>query len=263
MESQEKQDTFLALRGGLQGRMALSFDMLENTLEVLQCRLDDTTNASDQEDIAALLAAAREELCDLRRLSRHTVHAACVGLREPELYPMELAGTLRDMCDFCSRDLQSMGSCVEIKLTCEPGVQILPTMGDTRLVVRILGNLLSNAMEAGAQHIRLHLYENKLVCADDGCGLPPDALSLLNTGESAARLEQCGATGLREIRRCAEAMGWQIRALQGQGTQLEFTLPPCTVDIGSLLLESDNWYAGRSREVLHGELVHGLRTSRQ
>ena len=58
MESQEKQDTFLALRGGLQGRMALSFDMLENTLEVLQGRLDD----ADQEDVAALLAAAREEL---------------------------------------------------------------------------------------------------------------------------------------------------------------------------------------------------------
>lgn len=259
MESQEKQDTFLALRGGLQGRMALSFDMLENTLEVLQGRLDD----ADQEDVAALLAAAREELQDLRRLSRHTVHAACLGLTEPELYPMELAGTLREMCDFCRRDLQELGSGIEIRLTCEPGVQILPTMGDARLVARITGNLLSNAIEAGAKRICLHLFADKLVYSDDGCGMPQDAAELLSNGVSAARLEQCGATGLWEIRRCAVAMGWQICARQGQGTQLEFTLPPCTVDIGSLLLESDNWYAGRSREVLHGELVHGLRACRQ
>ena len=40
---------------------------------------------------------------------------------------MEMAGTLREMCDFCSRDLQELGSGIEIKLTCEPGVQILPT----------------------------------------------------------------------------------------------------------------------------------------
>ena len=95
--------------------------------------------------------------------------------------------------------------------------------------------------------------------SDDGCGMPQDAAELLNNGVSAARLEQCGATGLWEIRRCAEAMGWRIHASAGQNTRLECILPPCTVEIGSLMLESDALYAGRSREVLHGELVHGLR----
>ena len=151
MQSQDKQDTFLALRGGLQGRMSLSFDLLENTLEVLQNRTADEPGSQSLQEMGELLDAARQELQDLRRLSRHTVHAACLGLTEPELYPMELAGTLREMCDFCSRDLQELGSGIEIKLTCEPGVQILPTMGDARLVARITGNLLSNAIEAGAK----------------------------------------------------------------------------------------------------------------
>lgn len=259
MQSQDKQDAFLALRGGLQGRMSLSFDLLENTLEVLQNRTADEPGSQPLQEMSELLDAARQELQDLRRLSRHTVHAACLGLTEPELYPMELAGTLREMCDFCSRDLQELGSDIEIKLTCEPGVQILPTMGDARLVARITGNLLSNAIEAGAKQIRLHLFADKLVYSDDGCGMPQDAAELLNNGVSAARLEQCGATGLWEIRRCAEAMGWRIRASAGKNTRLECILPPCTVEIGSLMLESDALYAGRSRELLHSELVHGLR----
>ena len=260
MQSQDKQDTFLALRGGLQGRMSLSFDLLENTLEVLQNRTADAPGSQSLQEMGELLDAARQELQDLRRLSRHTVHAACLGLTEPELYPMELAGTLREMCDFCSRDLQELGSGIEVQLTCEPGVQVLPTMGDARLVARITGNLLSNAIEAGAKQIRLHLFADKLVYSDDGCGMPQDAAELLNSGVSAARLEQCGATGLWEIRRCAEAMGWRIHASAGQNTRLECILPPCTVEIGSLMLESD-LYTGRSRELLHGELVHGLRAA--
>lgn len=91
--------------------------------------------------------------------------------------------------------------------------------------------------------------------------MPQDAAELLNNGVSAARLEQCGATGLWEIRRCAEAMGWRIHASAGQNTRLECILPPCTVEIGSLMLESDAMYTGRSRELLHGELVHGLRAA--
>ena len=62
MQSQDKQDTFLALRGGLQGRMSLSFDLLENTLEVLQNRTADEPGSQSLQEMSELLDAARQEL---------------------------------------------------------------------------------------------------------------------------------------------------------------------------------------------------------
>ena len=52
------------------------------------------------------------------------------------------------------------------------------------------------------------------------------------------RLLEQGGLGLPLIRAYAAAMGWTFTVEEGPGMTLRFALPPCSVDLGNMVLES-------------------------
>ena len=86
--------------------------------------------------------------------------------------------------------------------------------------------------------ITLSCEPGRLYYRDNGPGLPEDAAALLESGVWSDRLLEQGGLGLPLIRAYAAAMGWTLKVEREAGTCVCFSLPPCTLDLGSMVLES-------------------------
>lgn len=126
-----------------------------------------------------------------------------------------------------------------VQVEAEQGLPVLLTLGDDTLLNGLLANLVSNSLAAGQPvHITLACAPGLFCYRDDGPGLPQDARDLLQDGAWSSRLLEQGGLGLPLIRAYASAMGWHLTVEDGPGTILRFSLPACTVDLGSMVLES-------------------------
>lgn len=231
----------MALRGGLRGRFRNSFHLLENAFEVLDDRMAHCVTPAEYDTLRPLLQQIEEQLLTLQRLGEHAadaaiapvLHQACVP------HPMELLGQLREVTELLNEIFLQESLQAEAHLEADASLQVLLTMGDYTLLNGLLANLVSNSLAAGQPvRITLHCACGQLLYRDDGPGLPEDAAAMLQQGVWSDRLLDRGGLGLPLIRAYAAAMGWTLTVLDGPGTCLQFALPACEVDLGSMVLES-------------------------
>lgn len=235
-----EEELAMALRGGLRGRFQSSFHLLENAFEVLSDQMMHSITPTQYETMRPLFDQIHEQLVLLRRLGEHSADAAVAPVLQQICVPrpMELVGQLREWCALFNEI--AVQEQLEARARVETdGDAVLLTMGDDTLLNGLLANLLSNSLAAG-RHVQITLVcgDGTFCYRDDGPGLPEDARALLNEGQWSERLLQQGGLGLPLIRAYAAAMGWQLTARDGTGTDLCFSLPGCTVDMGEMVLES-------------------------
>lgn len=236
-----EQELAMALRGGLRGRFQNSFHLLENAFEVLNDQMVHCVTPAQYDDLRPLLRQIEEQLILLRRLGEHSADAAVAPVlhRICTPRPMELLGTLREWAnlfnDLSVQEQVRATACVE---TTE-GLQMLLTMGDDTLLAGLLANLISNSLAAGQPvQITLACAPGLFCYRDNGPGLAEDAKALLQDGQWSQRLLEQGGLGLPLIRAYAQAMGWKISIPEGAESCLQFALPPCTMEMGEMVLES-------------------------
>lgn len=240
MQANER-ELAMALRGGVRGRFRHSFHLLENAFEVLDDQMVHCVTPAEYETLRPLLAQISEQLVTLQRLGEHAADAAIAPVLHQACTPrpMELLGQLRELSTLLNEILLQEQVRAAVQMRVAEGTQVLLTMGDDTLLNGLLANLVSNSLAAGQPvQITLACAPGLFCYQDDGPGLPPDARALLTEGRWSDRLLEQGGLGLPLIHAYATAMGWTLTVEDGPGTRLRFALPPCTVDLGGMLLES-------------------------
>lgn len=240
MQANER-ELALALRGGLRGRFQNSFHLLETALEVLEDQMQHCITPAQYETLKPLFVQVQEQMLLLRRLGEHSADAAVAPLlhRICSPRPMDLLGQLREAESLFNEIAVQEQLPVRAQLEVDADLQTLLTMGDDMLFAGLLSNLLSNSLSAGqTTHITLACGPGLFCYRDDGPGMEPDARTLLQDGIWSGRLLEQGGLGLPLIRAYASAMGWQMTTREGTGTCVEFVLPPCTVNMEEIVLES-------------------------
>lgn len=255
-----EQELALALRGGLRGRFRQSFQLLENAFEVLDDRMAHCVTPAEYETIRPLLRQIAEQMVQLQRLGEHAADAAVAPVLQQVCAPrpMELLGQLRELAELFNEILLQETVSAKVSVEAPESLPVLLTMGDDTLLNGLLANLVSNSLAAGTPvTVTLQCEPGKLIYRDDGPGLPPDAVTLLEGGGWSERLLEQGGLGLPLIRAYAAAMGWALHVAVGQGTCLEFSLPSCAVDLGGMVLESASETSAqrdRRRQTIRREL---------
>lgn len=240
MQAEEK-ELALALRGGLHGRFRSSFHLLENALEVLTDQMQRCVTPAQYQTLQPLLTQIQEQLVLLRRLGEHSADAAVAPMLRQICTPrpMDLLGQLRDTAELFNEIAVQEELPLRAAVEAGPETRTLLTMGDDILCAGLLANLLSNSVaERQTAHITLACAPGAFCYLDDGPGMEADARALLQEGTWSDRLLEQGGLGLPLVRAYAAAMGWQIQVGEGPGTQVEFTLPPCQLDVEDMVLES-------------------------
>jgi len=154
-------------------------------------------------------------------------------LRLKSLQPAELV-------DSCLREAQGLATRQEIMLRREVGEALPELTGDPDLLVRVLGNLVSNALKHTPSRGRVELGAARAEegiefwVRDYGEGIPPDLLPRIfdkfvvgtGAGEGRASAYDTGL-GLTFCKMAVEAHGGAIRvdSSPGKGSTFSFTLP--------------------------------------
>ncbi len=161
-------------------------------------------------------------------------------------------GLLRNLLDFARNDAPTVapidvGSLVTEAtatvrhqlafraLTVDTAVDGTPVIaGDAGKLHQALVNLLLNAAESGAHHIRLTADDAdgvRITCADDGCGIAPEALGRIFEPFYTTRPPGSGTgLGLAIVHRIVDQHGGYIEvdSSVGQGTRFSLRWPPPT-----------------------------------
>ena len=236
-------ENFDLLRGGLKGRLAEDFCVLQGTVDALTRYLE---QQAPEPVRSTGLDTLQEMTRRIQRLERLADNAADLALgsqlrrlRAP--LPMELAGHLRIFCDCAREELAACGHPAQVRLLNETQ-DGLWLEADEALVNSLLANLVSNSVRAGADTVEpTCTADRRLLYRDNGPGADSAAMELL-TGESiSGNLLNCGGTGLLLVREYAAALGWDLQAAAGEtsGFALTFALPEYRPDPSQLLLADD------------------------
>lgn len=241
----------IALRGGLKGRLAGDFCVLQGMVEALTRYLE---KEAPEPVRATSLEALQEMRHRLRRLERLSGNAADLalgsalrGLRASR--PMELIASLQEICACSNEELAACGAALRLSFCDQTRDRALWLEGDVALVDGIAANLMSNALVAGARQIRwICTDDRRLLYRDDGPGLPDAAAALLSGRMPEGGIPAVGGTGLLLVREYAAALGWQLAVERSaEGAALTFSLPDHSPDPSSLLL-ADDTHARQCRE---------------
>lgn len=243
-----RSETYDPLRGGLKGRLAEDFCVLQGTVDALTRYLE---NQAPEPVRSTGLDTLREMSRRIQRLERLADNAADLALgaqlrrlREP--LPMELTGHIRAVCACAGEELAACGHAARITL-CDETDGGIWLEADEALVNSLLANLLSNSVRAGADTISLTCAEGgHLIYRDNGPGVEPAVIAMLVEGTVGEDLLNRGATGLLLVREYAAALQWKIESAQGDkdGFSVVFAVPHYSPDPSRLVLADDR----KSRE---------------
>lgn len=231
------------LRGGLKGRLAEDFCVLQGTVDALNRYLEQQAPEPLRTTGVKALQEMSLRILRLERLADNAADLALGSqlrqLRAP--LPLELAGQLRELCLCAQEELAACGHPVRIRLTDETGNNLW-LEADDGLVNSLFANLLSNSARAGANEVELTCTADRcLLYHDNGPGMGPDALAVLSEGTVTADLLNRGATGLLLVREYAAALGWtpEVPREPADGFSLRFVLPQHVPDPSRLVLADD------------------------
>lgn len=230
MPDYPEQDTSsLALQGGLKGRFAGDFCVLQSSIDALDRYLQQQGTPEMRRVTAQML---QEMSCRVQRLERLSDHAAELalgsalrGLREKTL--LNLTEYLTAACGCARQELALHESALQISLPAEKNAAPLWAQADAGLLDALLANLITNAAGVrGCAQVELQAGPGaQLFYRDDGPGLAPDGVLLLEQGAISRELAAGGATGLLLIREYTAALGWELRVEKGPGLVLRFSIP--------------------------------------
>lgn len=236
-------ETCNPLRGGLKGRLAEDFCVLQGTVDALTRYLE---QQAPEPVRSTGLDTLREMSRRIQRLERLADNAADLALGaqlrqlRPAL-PLELAEHLRALCTCAEEELAACGHEVRLSLHDETSGGLW-LEADDALVNSLLANLLSNSVRAGADKVELTCTaDRRLVYRDNGPGLDPAVQAVLTQGTVSADLLNHGATGLLLVREYAAALGWELEPTAGDnaGFSVTFALPQHCPDPSLLVLADD------------------------
>jgi heavy metal sensor kinase len=217
--------TFNRMLDRIQGLMAGIKEMTDNIAHDLKSPI---TRIRGQAEVALTARAAADEYeamaagaieeCDRLLEMINTmlfISRTEAGLSKPELKPMDLAAVVRDACGL----FQSLADERKISLTWEAPERLVMA-GDVRLIQRMLGNLLDNAIkytpEGGTVAARVRAntdHSASIVVEDSGIGISekdlPHIFERFYRGDP-SRSKAGAGLGLSFARAVARAHGGEI-----------------------------------------------------
>lgn len=247
------------LRGGLKGRLAEDFCVLQGTVDALTRYLE---QQAPEPVRSTGLDTLREMSRRIQRLERLADNAADLALGaqlrqlRPAL-PLELVEHLRALCACAEEELAACGHAARLTLRDETSGGLW-LEADDALINSLLANLLSNSVRAGADRVELTCTADRhLVYRDNGPGTDPAVQAALTEGTVDADLLNKGATGLLLVREYAAALGWELEptADENAGFSVTFALPQHCPDPSLLVLADD----AKSKEHKQALCRHRLR----
>nr|WP_317402252.1 HAMP domain-containing sensor histidine kinase [uncultured Gemmiger sp.] len=251
------------LRGGLKGRLAEDFCVLQGTVDALTRYLE---QQAPEPVRSTGLDTLQEMSRRIRRLERLADNAADLALgsqlrrlRAP--LPLELTGHLQSFCACAQEELAACGHPARVQLQDETA-DGLWLEADDALVNSLLANLVSNSVRAGADAVDLTCTADRcLIYRDNGPGADPAVLELLMGDSISGKLLNCGGTGLLLVREYAAALGWSVQAAaeENTGFAVTFALPEHCPDPSQLVLADDSGQKEQARALcryrLHREFA--------
>lgn len=231
-DQQPMDNALLALRGGLKGRLAENFCVLQSSIDALTRHLQQNADPALNDVAGTLLQEMADRIAMLERLADHAadlaLSSAFRGTRVDE--PVELFGYLQELCECAREELLLQELPVQLVLQTPQAHDTFWLMADPMAMNTLFTNLLTNSLQGGCTRVEFCCSADaRLTYRDDGPGLPQEAAALLADGVAGPTLLCSGATGLLLVRACADALGWQTQLEAGEGCVLHFALPPaCT-----------------------------------
>lgn len=214
------------LSGGLWGRFAQSFCVLQGDLDAVERVICQRADPSLRAELLPLLRDMACRLPSLERLANQTADIALgSALRTVHRQDaLDLAFLLEELARDVNAELAHRDMAATVEL--ERQADSVPIVGDSSLICAMLVNLLSNSLGAKADaRVRWTLTGRTLLCRDDGPGLPEDAWRTLLENSRGAGWMDHGGTGLLLIRQYADCLGWTITCQEGA---ICFSLPGST-----------------------------------
>ena len=204
------------LSGGLWGRFAQSFCVLQGDLDAVERVICQRADPSLRAELLPLLRDMACRLPSLERLANQTADIA-IGSALRTVHrqdALDLAFLLEELAQDVNAELAHRGMNAAVKL--ERQTDSVPIVGDSSLICAMLVNLLSNSLGARADaRVSWTLTGTALLCRDDGPGLPEDAWRTLLENSRGAGWMDHGCTGLLLIRQYADCLGWTITCQEG------------------------------------------------
>ena len=257
--------TLLRLQGGVRGRFARSFSVLQGNVDTLERYLQRHTNGAVQDDTAPLFESIYEQIGALEHLSNNAVDLLSgTVLHDPQqLQPMDVAAFLRAFCDAVNGELacQDAGARIVPDL---PDAQALYLPASEALLNALFVNLITNSVRARRDTVITLACgpENVLTYRDTGPGPAPEMLDILRGGAVSLALLHRGSMGLLVAAVCAQDLGWQLEPGSGEGGfVLGMRLPQPQPAPAAALSSGGERKAlqDRLRRLLRRELAHALR----
>ena len=191
MPSEAEKADLTALRGGLKGRLAAEFAVLQSSMDALRRYTQDCGVPGVAAVAGQMLGEMDSRIARIERLADNAAElAVSTALRgAQERRPVEICGYLRELAACAAEELAGRGRQIAfaVENTVPPaadGTQAVWVLADRGLMNALLANLLSNSAAAqGCTRITLQCTAGRsLLYSDNGCGLPPEARALLLEG---------------------------------------------------------------------------------
>lgn len=203
---------------------------LRTPLTRLRHRLEEAAEGGDADRAAAVASAIRQadEMLDIFSALLRISEVEGLGVRK-HFRTIDLSTTLTDFAETFRPDAEQRGHLFEIDV--QPGIAVL---GDRRLLIQLVSNLLDNALQhtpAGTR-IRLSASRNereiRLAVSDNGPGVPEQARARLFERFSradASRSSTGHGLGLALVAAIAAAHHGKASLATGPGFGIEVVLP--------------------------------------
>ncbi len=259
------EQTLLRLQGGVKGRFARSFSVLQGNVDTLERYLQRHTNGAVQDDTEPLFESIYAQIDALEHLSTNAVDLLNgTVLHDPQqLQPMDVAAFLRAFCAGTNEELACRGAGAHITLDLPAG-QGLYLPASEALLNALFVNLITNSV-----HVRHDTVitvsggpGNVLTYRDTGPGPAPELLDILRGGAVSLALLHRGGMGLLVAAVCAQDLGWQLEPEAGAGGfALGMHLPQSQPAPAAVLCSDAGQRAlqDRLRRLLRRELAYALR----
>lgn len=243
----ENADLLMALHGGLKGRFARGFGILQGGIDALGRYLAQNAAPAVQGEAAAILVQMQQQLVRLERLAENTTDLALRSIRNApeEGGLLELGAYLEGLCQATNEELARFGT-ARVALETEGELYLI---GNEAVMDTLFANLFSNSVQAKRDAaITLHCAaDGQLVYRDDGPGITAqDRALLLGQIESPLQLH-AGGTGLLLVAACAADLGWTLAVEQDGPLALRIGLGAMQTPTPSALHCADTEYLARSR----------------
>ncbi len=208
---EQEEELALALRGGLKGRFASSFSVLQGGIDALERSLMQNAKPAMQMQIGDILRQMQCHLTKLERLAETTADLALRHTLGSDAPPrcIELVGYLQKLCGTANEELERLHYPAQMCLQAEGTFY---TESETGAVNALFAQLLSNSVKARADaHITLRCApDGTLLYTDDGPGLAPQQRALLQNGMEQTKADRLDTLGLLAVAAYAAELGWKL-----------------------------------------------------